>query len=122
MKKILLFSLFAIFACVASVAENPNCNAPVQTMSAQRSVVFRTTQKLRATDGSNREIYFYTNRVAKWYSGNGRLLAEYTYTLSGGELFLYRNGEEEGKGGYIMSRDRINLSSITLNGVKYVRK
>lgn len=99
---------------------NTNTETTVTTNVQQRKVVFRTTQKLRASNG--RELYLYTSGRAEWYGSNGKLLGEYTYTLIDGEIFLYRDGEREGKGSYTMKRDRLNLASVKLNGVIYYKK
>lgn len=89
--------------------------------SEQRSVVFRSTQIMRASDG--REIYFFSNRTCKMYDSNGRLMVTCTYRLANGEAYLLdENGNDVYKGAYKMSGDGRNLSWVRFAGVMYYKR
>lgn len=86
-----------------------------------QNIVFRTVQKMVARDGW--EIQFYSNGTCKWFNDDGKHMLTCRYKLSYGELYLLdENGETVYKGSYVMSRDKINLSSVTFAGRSYYRK
>lgn len=81
------------------------------------SVVFRSTQKLKSSDG--RQIYFYSSRRCELYDGD-RLVVATTYRLQNGEVHLLDEyGQTVYKGTYRMSSDGRNLSSVTIAGTTY---
>lgn len=90
----------------------------ITSASESRGVVFRSTQKLRSSDG--RSIYLYSSGRCELFDGD-RLVAECTYTLQNGEVrLLDENGRTVYKGTYRMKSDGRNLSSITLAGTTYI--
>ena len=99
----------------ASSSEKQN----VSISSDDRSVVFRSTQRLRASDGG--EIYFYPSRKCEMYM-NGRLIVETTYRVSNGEVFLLDEyGRTVYKGTCRFASDGRSLSSVTIAGTTYRR-
>lgn len=120
MKKYILF-VFAAFMLIGSVNALNFTSINKSVPCEQRYVVFRTTQKMRADDGS--EMYFYSNRTCKMYNSNGRLMVTCTYRISDGEvLLLDEYGREVYKGSYRMSKDRMNLAWVMFAGVKYWKR
>ncbi len=87
---------------------------------AQRKTVFRATQRLKARDG--RQIYLYSSGKCELWDGD-RLVVSTIYRLLDGEVrLLDENGNTVYKGSYILSRDRQNLSSLTISGTTYYKK
>lgn len=119
MKKIVLFLLISLTS-ITSYGVNINAGYSNTIETGMQDVVFRTTQRLRANDG--REIYLYPNRKCELYD-NDRREVTCTYRLQNGEvLLLDEYGNTVYKGSYRMSRDGVNISSITLAGTTYYRK
>lgn len=93
----------------------------VATYSDSNSgIVFRGTQKVRASDGA--EIYLYSNGSVQMYNSNGALVAECTYEWDGGqEIYFKDNGKILYKGRCSVNQQK-QLTSLTLSGVTYWKK
>ncbi len=115
MKKIILIAL--MFLPMTSFILELNATPISVVASSGRSVVFRSTQKLRSNDG--REIYLFSSRKCELWD-EGRLVAECTYTIRDGELLLIADGKVLYKGRIYM--DGINCKKIVLSGTTYYRR
>lgn len=119
MKKLFIIACALCFSSAFSYGEisSSTVNSCAKIETQQRSVVFRTTQRLRSRDG--RSIYFYTNRSCQMFDGD-RCVAECTYTIQNGEVrLLNSNGRTLYKGTYRMSKDGRNLASLSLAGTTF---
>lgn len=122
MKKSLLIILgLFLFVGYVDAKDASVLKTDVPTSYEQRSVVFRSTQIMRASDGC--EIYFFSNRICKMYDSNGRLMVTCTYRLANGEAYLLdENGNDVYKGAYRMSSDGRNLTWVKFAGVIYYKR
>ena len=85
------------------------------------NILFRGTQKVRASDG--REIYFYQNGSMQMYGENGRLEAEGTYEWDGkNEIYIKDNNGRILYKGKCSVNEQKQLVSLTLSGTTYWRK
>lgn len=116
--------VIVIALIISSISFSSNAGETIKNISsfetciAQRKVVFRSTQRLRANDG--RQIYLYPNGKCELWDGD-RLVVTTTYTLQNGEVrLLDERGNAVYKGRYILARDK-NISSMTLAGTTYYR-
>lgn len=117
-KKIIFVCIALIFGVTLPMSAMQETDAITEI---QQNVVFRSTQKLTANDGW--QIYFYSNGTCEWYNENGRKMLTCRYRLSGGEVrLLDENGDTVYKGSYTLSRDRINLNSVSFAGNTYYRR
>lgn len=117
--KHLFFALITLISLAYPLSSEAT-ESKVETVSTTNYVVFRTTQRLRASDG--REIYLYSNRTCELFDGD-RLVVTCTYRLQDGEVrLLDENGRTVYKGRYRMSSDGMNLANLTLGGTTYYRK
>ncbi|OUN70003.1 hypothetical protein B5G10_10955 [Barnesiella sp. An55] len=90
-----------------------------ETCIAQRKVVFRSTQRLKARDG--RQIYLFSNGKCELWDGD-RLIVTTTYTLQDGEVrLLDEQGNAVYKGSYQLAKDGQHISTLTLSGTIYYR-
>lgn len=114
--------LSTIFISAMMMLNAPADNTAVTTNefvveSAAQGVVFRSTQRLRSSDG--RSIYLYSSGRCELFDGD-RLMANCRYNVQNGEVrLLDENGNTVYKGSYTMKSDRINLSTITIRGTVY---
>lgn len=122
MKKI-LFTVMAVIGCFTMAnAEEISINdiKEMKEYHIARSVVFRSTQKLVASDG--RKIYLYRNGTCEMRNGD-RVEVTCRYRLQDGEVrFLDENGNTIYAGSYVLRRDRMNISTLTLAGTRYVNR
>lgn len=117
MKKILFLLVGLVLFPIAGIADDTMVDKSTECVLQQRNVVFRKTQKLRSEDG--REIYLYSSGKCELFDG-GRLIVTCTYRLQDGDVrLLDEYGNTVYKGSYVMKRDKINLQSLTLGGVRY---
>lgn len=87
---------------------------------SKSNLVFRGTQKVRASDGA--EIYLYSNGSVQMYNSNGALVTECTYEWDGGrEIFFKDNGKIIYKASCSVDQQK-QLTSLTISGVKYWKK
>ena len=100
-------------------SENSVCVEMVSQSSQDRSVVFRSTQRLRSNDG--RSIYLYPSRKCELYDGD-RLEVACTYTIYGNEVrLLDENGNTVYKATFTYTSDRRNINRLTMAGTTYFK-
>lgn len=113
------FFVSALMFINASSNTNTSYYSPIREIVTQ-SVVFRSTQKLRSSDG--RELFFYTSGKCDGFDGDRREFS-CKYTLSDGEVrLLDEKGNTVYKGTYRMKSDGQNLSNVTIAGTTYWAK
>ncbi len=126
MKKLFIFGLLSLLA-VTPVFANPaesTTNALTSTsQSSGRSVVFRSTQKLKSRDGWTAILE--PSRQFVITDANGGIRANCTYTISRSSSVVKLIDNFGNEAGfyceYGMSRDGRNLSWITFNGRTFYR-
>ena len=100
-------------------SENSVCVEITSQSSQDRSVVFRSTQRLRSSDG--RSIYLYPNRKCELFDGD-RLEVVCTYTIYGNEVrLLDEYGNTVYKGTFTYTSDRRNIGRLTMAGTTYTK-
>lgn len=88
MKKLIIM-LLAVVTIGIGVQAAP-ISFPVPSSDYVSSgVTFRSTQKLRSSNGF--EMYLYTDHSIKMFDDEGQSLGSGTWQISGGELYFYSN-------------------------------
>lgn len=117
-----MFITSILLSALISV-NSPVCNSFVAdtnpSLVLTEGVVFRRTQRLRASDG--REIYFYSNGTFEiYYRDNLKLKGKYTLFDNGEFRLQDEDGTTRYKGTVRYKQNRIDLSSITLSGTTFL--
>ncbi len=118
MKKLIIM-LLAVVTIGIGVQAAP-ISFPVPSSDyVSRGVTFRSTQKLRSSDGF--EMYLYTDHSIKMFDDEGQSVGSGTWQISGDELYFYTNrGRLIGK--YQCKVANGELKWVKFNGDTYYKK
>lgn len=99
--------------------DNNVTDPSISVTDSHSSIVFRSTQKLRARDGG--EIYFYSNGKCEMYQ-NDRLVVSCTYTIGDNEVkLLDEYGNTVYKGRISWDKTKTKAMSVTIAGTTYYK-
>lgn len=121
MKKIIIpiIIIMSGFFCSIDTSNAATIFTQETNLTQGRNVVFRSTQRLKARDG--RIIILYTSGRCEMRDGD-RVIVTTTYRVQDGEVrILDERGNTLYAGRYVLSRDRVNISSLTLAGTTYYK-